>query len=207
MALELLLSPDSVPFTVSLGLAAVLGVVEIIGAATGLSFASIGEEPVAGPDAGAGDALSALLGWMNPGRLPLVALLMLLLASFGVGGLALQSLAALAGGSHLPEALAAVPAAANALPFTRWLGTALARVLPRDETYDPAPAELVGARGTISIGPAMVASPGRATVTDAHGNTRNLRVVPADGQPLPTGAAVVITGFDGHSHLAAPPPV
>jgi len=205
MALELLLSPETLPFTGAVGLSAVLAAVEIVGLVAGLSFSTADAEVVSGPDAGGGDALSAVLGWMNPGRLPLIAILMVFLAVFGLSGLAVQSLAALADGQYLPAGLAAVPALANSVPFTRWTGAALARVLPRDESYDPAPEALIGAVGSISIGPADHASPGRATVIDRHGNTHNLRVTPLPGDPpLPTGTAVEIAGYDGAVHRARP---
>lgn len=202
MALDLLLAPENIVFTASTGLAVLLAGVEIAGLAIGLSFAAFDGDVVSGPNADGGDAVAAVLGWMNPGRLPVLALIMIFLAAFGMAGLALQSLAAAAGGAYLAAPLAALVALANAAPLTRWLGGALARVLPRDESYDPAPMELIGSRGSISIGPAQAASPGRATIIDRHGNSHNLTVVPDGADDLPSGATIVITGYDGRVHRA-----
>lgn len=206
MALDLLLAPAALPFTGALAVAAALAVVEVGGVLLGVSgLTGDADADAGGLEADSGGVLAALMGWANPGRLPLLAWLMVACLAFGLSGLAAQSLAALALGAYLPPWLAALPALAVGMPATRALARALARILPRDESHDPDPMAFVGCRGSISIGPAEATSPGRALVTDRRGHTRNLAVVPEPGMPpIPTGCAVEIIWYDGTLHHAAP---
>jgi len=203
MALDFLLAPDNTLFTGALAAAGLLAVVEVVGLLTGLSVAA-GEGDGAGAGAGNATGLSAVLGWVNPGQLPLLALVMVFCASFGVLGLAVQSLAALLTGAYATP-LAFAAGLLLGLPATRAGGRVLARLLPRDEGFTLGPRDYIGCRGRISIGPAAAGSPGRATVKDRYGRLQNLSVLPMqDAAALPTGAEVLIVDHDGTHHLAAP---
>lgn len=120
-----LVQPETAPFAIALLLMSLLGLVEAIG----LGGAGIDFDADA-PDAG---FVAESLDWLNIGRLPLLVLLVVWLAVFGVAGLLVQAAAIALAGSLLPW-FAAVPAAlAAGMPVTRLASRGLARILPRDE--------------------------------------------------------------------------
>ncbi|EQB31318.1 OB-fold-containig protein [Sphingobium ummariense] len=119
-----------------------------------------------------------LLGWLGFGHLPLLMLLTLFLALFGIIGLVGQQAALdLAGGLLRP--LVAVPlAAAAALPATGLAARLLAPLLPRDETSAVSLDALVGSFARIVTGRARQGSPARARVEDHHGQAHYVMVEP-----------------------------
>ena len=164
--LNIITAPENWLFSSALCLMLLIGIVEIIG------LGAIGGD-------GAGlDSDHPLLGWMGAGKLPLSVALVLFLGAFGIGGFAVQQVAASATGGTLPP----LPATALALPIaliaTRFLGGALAKILPTDETTAVSLDSLVGRRGHIVVGTASLGTPARAKVRDAFGHSHYVLVEP-----------------------------
>lgn len=185
--LAFLVQVETAPFTIALLLMFLLGVVEALG--LGGSAIDMDVDHV-GP---AGEALD----WLNIGRLPFLAVLVVFLAAFGLSGLILQQVALAVGGSLLPW-FAAVPAAiAVAAPATRLLSRGLARVLPRDETTAVPIDSLLGRRARIVIGTAQRGNPARARVEDAFGHAHFVMVEPADDASFTQDSLLLLTTRQG----------
>ena len=164
-----------------------VGVVEALG--LGGSAVHVDVDHV-GP---AGEALD----WLNIGRLPFLAVLVVFLAAFGLAGLIVQQLALMLGGRLLPW-FAAVPAAiAVAVPATRWLSHGLARVLPRDETTAVPIDSLLGRRARIVIGTSQRGYPARARVEDVFGHPHFVMVEPADDGRFTDETLLLLTTRQG----------
>lgn len=134
-----------------------------------------------------------LAAWLGFGRMPMLIWLASFLMSFGLGGLALQSALQELFGLHLPAALAALPAGAFALWFTRGFGGVFARLLPQSETAAMSARSLARRRGVITQGTAAAGRPAEVRVTDRFGNSHYLRAEPmrAD-ETLPQGSEVLV---------------
>ena len=172
----LLSAPENIVFVSALVLMSLLGIVE----AVGLS----GHAHVDAPD---------WLAWLGFGRVPLLVVLVLLLASFGVIGLIGQQLAHDIAGLLLPSWIAVPGAAALALPVTGVSARLLAPILPQDHTTAIDVDDLVGSGATILTGRATTGSPARAKVEDWHGQVHYLMVEPDNaGQVFEEGERVLL---------------
>jgi membrane protein implicated in regulation of membrane protease activity len=148
---------------------------------------------VHGPDG----PFATVFDWLNAGRVPLLVLMMAAIACFAVVGMVLQIFA-----MHLiaplPTAVAVVIAVAAAFPGTRWTSRLVSRIIPRDETYALADADLIGRVGIVTLGPVVEGAAARAKVQDKYGNWHFPRVTPAAaGLSIPQGASILIVDKAG----------
>ena len=186
--LEIIAAPANLPFSVALLVMLLIGLVEALG--LGASAAHIDLHV----DADGGD----LLGWLGFGRVPLLMLLVVFLALFGLAGLAIQQYA-----GPLPLWMAAPAALAAALPLTGLGARGLARIMPQDETTAVSLDSLVGRRGTITIGTARRGSPAQARVRDIHGQIHYVMVEPYDDDhAIGEGETVRLDRRDGNIFIA-----
>lgn len=211
------------PFLVAIAVTLMIAVLELLGLVLGFGLSDLIDDLL--PDLGADadldldaevdaeamdvthtNVFGLALGWLNVGRVPFLVLLLSFLTSFAVIGLVAQSLAGAVIG--LVPALVAGPAAAvAALPVTRVASRLLARVVPREETYAVSEGLFVGEVATVTLGPVESANPGKAKVTDAHGNIHFLRVRAAKpGERFEPGSEVLLVRRDGalFEAIAAP---
>lgn len=163
-----------------------------------------------GPDKGAIEGTGPLatgLAWLNFGRLPALAVLVLLFGGFAAVGLGLQGLALQVGGGLVSAWLLAVPALIGAGFAAHSLGGLFARVVPREESYAVTQDQLVGRIARLTIGPADGETPGRALVTDGAGNSHNVRVLSGvAGRRFEAGERVLLaTRQDGLFLITAVP--
>lgn len=183
-----MMAPENLPFAVALVLMLMIGAVEALGLGIGAAGAD------AHADVGAdGD----LLGWLGLGRIPLLMLIVVLLALFGLVGIAGQQLAAALLGGPLSPWIAGPAAFAAALPLTGLAARGLERVLPRDETTAISLEDLVGRRATVVVGTARQGSPARASVRDRHGLTHYVMAEPTDGQSVGEGGTLLLVRREG----------
>ena len=168
---DFLLAPENFPFATALVLMLLIGTVE----AFGFGFAAIDSHA----DLDAPDAeLSPMLDWLGFGRLPLLMVLVIALASFGLAGIAIQQVALGTTGHMLSAWWAGAAAIVAALPLTALLSRPLARIFPSDETTAVSLDSLVGRRGFIILGTAAAGSPARARVRDVFGQSHYVLVEP-----------------------------
>jgi membrane protein implicated in regulation of membrane protease activity len=187
--LEIIAAPANLPFSVALLVMLLIGAVE----AFGLGASAVHLDVHADVDGG-GD----LLGWLGVGRVPLLMLLVVFLALFGLAGLAIQQFA-----GPLPLWIAVPGAAAAALPLTGLGARGLARIMPGDETTAIGLDDLVGRRGTITIGTARRGSPAQARVADVHGQVHYVMVEPYDDDhSIGQGETVRLDRRDGNIFIA-----
>lgn len=140
-----------------------------------------------------------LLGWLGFGRLPLLMLLAIFLALFGMIGLVGQHLALDVTGALLSPFIAAPAAAVAAIPTTalaaRWLGP----LLPRDESSAVPLDALVGSFARIVTGRAQNGFPARARVEDPYGQAHYVMVEPDNaGQTLEEGETILLVRREDH---------
>lgn len=179
---DFILAPENLPFGVALALMVMIGLVEALGLGLGAADMDVGA-----------DADGDVLGWLGVGAVPLLVLIIVLLALFGLVGLTIQQVADAVTGSPLSPWLAAPAALVAALPLTSGAARALARVLPKDETTAVDIATLVGKRATVTVGVARRGSPAQARVRDAHGQSHYVMVEPsADHQEVPAGETMLL---------------
>ena len=188
--LDFILAPENLPFAVALILMLMIGAVE----AVGLGVGAVGIE--ADGDVG-GDA-GELLGWLGVGRIPLLMVIVVLLALFGLVGITVQQLADALIGRPLSPWVAAPAAFVAALPLTGLGARGLARILPGDETTAIPLDDLVGRRATIVVGTASQGCPARAGVRDRHGQMHYVMVEPTDErQNVGEGGTVLLVRREG----------
>jgi hypothetical protein len=187
--LDLIVAPENLPFAVALTLMLMIGIVEAVGLGAGAAQFDVDA------DAGGG---GALLDWLGVGRVPLLMLLVVFLAAFGLLGLALQQAV-----GPLSPWIAAPAAALAALPVTGIGARGLARIMPGDETTAVSLDTLVGRRGTITVGTARRGSPAQARVRDVHGQSHYVMVEPqSDDYIFAEGETVLLIRRDAHIFTA-----
>jgi hypothetical protein len=192
-------SPQSLPFLAAFLLMLLVGLVQLLGLGDVLEGAdNVGEAPA---------GLGAALDWLNVGRLPLLAFLVILLFAFGSAGLLVQGVARLVTGAPLPWFIASPLAAIAAVPLARMLGGGLSRILPRDESSAVSRSSLVGLGGTIVLGEARAGSAAQARVRDGFGQTHYVLVEPDDPEEtLGEGSEIRLVGINGAWFSAIPAP-
>lgn len=185
--LEFLLAPENLPFAVALLLMLMIGAVEAIG--LGASAAHLDVHA---------DSDADLLGWLGVGQVPLLMLIVVLLALFGLIGISLQQLAAGLLGAPLSPWLAAPIAFLASLPLLGISARALARIMPGDETTAVSLDTLIAKRATVTVGTARRGSPARAQVRDVHGQTHYVMIEPnGDDQSIAEGETVLLVRREG----------
>ena len=199
-----LLADHNMPFAAALLLMVLLAVVQAIG----LDFGGDADVDVdvdfdadGVPGSGLGAAAASLLGL---GRVPLTAWLAIFLFAFAALGVSIQSLAANLTGAPLDRWLAAVFAAAAALPVTGLLARPIGRILPRDETTAVTLDALVGRRAVVTTGTARTSSPARSRVFDHHGHPHYVMVEPHERDAeIVTGERVLLVRREGELFYGA----
>jgi membrane protein implicated in regulation of membrane protease activity len=204
-AADILLAPDVRPFAVAAAIMVSLGGIELLTMIVGFSISELVGHDFA-LDSETHSTIGGLFLWINAGRLPLLILLILALGIFSIAGFLLQAIAHDVGAT-LPVSIAAVAAAGLSLPAIRVTSRAVARIIPRDETYAVNEADFVGHVAEVAIGPLDQGLPGRVRLKDVFGNWHSVaaRASP-DSAPLPVGARVLLVDRDTRSFIAISAP-
>jgi membrane protein implicated in regulation of membrane protease activity len=189
--LEHVMSPEVRPFAIAAAMIVIVGSIEIISMLVGASLSEmLGTNIDFGhpSDNGVINAIS----WINVGGVPLLIFLLLMLGAFSITGFLIQDIARLVAGP-LPATLASVGAVVVSVPLVRVTSRAIARVIPKDESYAVGLGDLVGRVGEVVIGPLDQGPPGRISVADIHGNRHFVWAVAAPSSPpLPQGTMVLL---------------
>jgi hypothetical protein len=186
--LELLAAGENLAFVIALGTMILIGLVEAVGLGSG----ALGHDIDL-------DGHGEWLGWLGFGRLPLLMLLVVFLACFGVIGLVGQQLALSHLGALLPGWVAIPAAGAAALPATGGMARLVGRIMPQDETTAIGIDQLVGLHAEILIGTAAHGSPAKARVRDFHGQTHYVMVEPdSPDASFAEGAEILLVRRENH---------
>jgi hypothetical protein len=185
--LDFLLASENFPFSVALLVMLLIGVVEAIGLGASAAHLDVHAD-------GGGD----LLAWLGFGRVPLLILIVVFLALFGMIGLTLQQVVTALAGVPMAPWNAAALAGLAALPLLGISARGLARVLPGDETTAVSLDSLLGKRATILVGTARRGSAARAQVRDTHGQVHHVMMEPlGDAEAIAEGGTALLVRREG----------
>lgn len=207
--MEGIVQPGTAPFWIALLTVAGLGIVELVSVLLGVSASGLLDDSFSYHAPGDTEAglLGSWMSWLNAGGVPLLVLPVILLSVFAVTGFFIQGVASTVLLGPLPLPLAVTGAVAAAIPATRSLSLAVAKVIPRDETNALEQADFLGLTGVVTIGPLDQGKPGTVRVKDRHDNIHFLRAQAASGHTIDTGAQVLIVdGADGLFQAIPAPP-
>lgn len=207
--MEGIVQPGTAPFWIALLTVAGLGIVELVSVLLGVSASGLLDDSFSYHAPGDTEAglLGSWMSWLNAGGVPLLVLAVILLSVFAVTGFFIQGVASTVLLGPLPLPLAVTGAVAAAIPATRSLSLAVAKVIPRDETNALEQADFLGLTGVVTIGPLDQGKPGTVRVKDRHDNIHFLRAQAASGHTIDTGAQVLIVdGADGLFQAIPAPP-
>ncbi len=186
--LDFFLAPENLPFSVALLVMLLIGLVEAIGLGAGAAHLDVHAD---------GD--TDLLGWLGLGEVPLLILIVVFLALFGMIGITIQQVAAALAGVPMAPWNAAALAFVASLPLLGVSARALARILPRDETTAVGLDNLLGKRATVTVGVARRGSPAQARVRDVHGQVHHVMMEPnGDQDAVAQGETVLLVRREGN---------
>ena len=210
-------NPGLAPFSIALMIFGLIVFLELAGLLFGIAFSGIldnllpdielagdadigelGDIDGAELDGPAAGPLTHFLSWLCVGKVPILILFAAFLTGFGLSGLVLQSLSEATLGSYLPALIAAVPAFFAALPITRHMALALARILPSDTTDAVSTDTFIGRTAVIVRGVAKRGAPAEAKLKDARGTTQYILVEPdADDASFEQGVEILLVEKNG----------
>lgn len=193
------------PFALATGLIVAVAAAEALALLIGAST-SQWVDGLLGGDGHAEGPVNAALGWLHIGKVPILAVVVIFLTTFAATGFASQFAARAATGHLIPQFFAIGLATIAGVFAVRYLGTALARVIPKDETSAIADASLIGRVGIIVIGTARAGRPAEARLRDEYGTTHYVMVEPEDpDQMFASGASVLLVRHIGGRRFHAIP--
>jgi membrane protein implicated in regulation of membrane protease activity len=183
--LEFLSLPQVFPFNVAILLLCALTVLEILGALMMGSAHHFLDHLIPDTD-------YSVLDWIHLGRVPVMVLLIIFLAGFACGGHALQATSLSFLGAYLPVWVACTASAVYGLVVVHFLGSLVAKIIPKDQTAAVSEVELIGLTGHIVTGVARPGHPAELKVIDKHGNPHYLMIEPEGDEEFPQGSAVIV---------------
>lgn len=215
-----LMASGSEPFVIALLVMLGLTAVEIVALFTGFSINDVVDEfvvPHAGVEtlgnahtgmevtgADAPGLVGRFLAWLYVGKIPVLMILIVFLAVFGLIGLTAQGILRGLFGFALPGFVAGIGSLFLSLPIVRACSAGLALILPRDETSAVEPASFVGMTARIISGVARKHMPAEARLRDVFGTDHHLFVEPEDeGTHFPTGSIVLLVRQTGGGRFIA----
>lgn len=189
----MLFAPETWPFTVATFLLLLIAIVEGIAMVVGSSLSQSLQHLLPDPGDVHVGIFDKLLGWLSFGRVPVLVLMVLFLASFALAGFGLNLVVHQLFGFWVPTLIAVIAAFLIALPVVRFAGAGLARIIPQDQTYAVSFDSLVGRVATIVGGTARVGYPAQAKVPNEHGQTLYVMVEPeTEGVTFQSGERVLL---------------
>lgn len=133
-----------------------------------------------------------MFGWLNPGHVPSVILLILFAGLFAVFGFSGQWIYKGIVGDFAPAMVVAPIAVMLTLPILRQATYTIGRIVPQDETNAVTLDSLIGNIGVVNAGPVSKDNWGMARFTDKHGVDHNLLVGGEGEEIIANGDAVVL---------------
>jgi hypothetical protein len=190
---HVLFAPETWPFTVATFLLLLIAIVEGIAMVVGSSLSQSLQHLLPDPGDVHVGVFDKLLGWLSFGRVPVLVLIVLFLASFALAGFGLNLIVQQLFGIWAPPLVSASAAFLIALPVVRFAGAGLARLIPQDQTYAVSFDSLIGRVATIVSGTARPGYPAQAKVANEHGQMLYVMVEPeAEGMTFQSGERVLL---------------
>ena len=208
---NLITAPETEIFGIALALMLLLGALEILSMLLGGASEWLdnllpdnladGAHAEVGLDAADG-VVVRFLSWLYVGKVPVLMLLVVFLAVYGLVGYVFQTAFAAVFGAYLNGTLAAVAVWFLSLPLVRATAGGLYKILPKDETSAVSQDTLIGRVGVIVIGQARTGSPAQVRVKDGFGQTHYVMVEPDGEGVLKQGEAVLLVSLEGNTFKA-----
>lgn len=208
---DLLFAPQNFAFGVALSLMVFLFVLEMIGLlfggvndwVDGLLPDSLIEHPEIGIDTVDAGIFIRFLSWLYVGRVPLLMVIVVFLAVFGLLGFFVQSLVFGIMGFYLPSLIAYILVWFLSLPAVKACNALLYKALPKDETTAIHLDDLVGRVGVVTLGVATHDKSAQIKIKDTHGQTHYVMAYADDVDgTLPQGQSVLLISKEG-AHFRA----
>lgn len=204
---DFITAPENIPFAVALLVLLIIAGLEGVGALFGVGLSNMLDSllpntdlslDVEGPDLEASNTLGHLLSWLRVGQVPVLVLLIVFLASFGLAGFILQKSLWTIFGFMLPVGIAWIPAFCVALPAVRIFGTILHKMIPKDETNAVSQKTFIGRLATITLGTAQTGHAAQGKVKDQFGQDHYIMIEPdQEDISFPQGSEVLLVRQDG----------
>jgi len=197
--------PPLAPFIIALLLMLFIAALELIGMLGGFGISDLIDSAIPdfdadvdGLDAPDGGPLGEILGWLAVGKVPLLVLIVSFLTAFGLSGLVGQTAIKSVTGHYLPGLTAGLGALTIALPATRHIGLAIARIMPKEETDAVSHDTFIGNLAEIIRGEAKIGAPAEAKLKDFTGKVHYLLVEPdEDGVVFSQGDKIILVRKNG----------
>lgn len=205
---EFLFAQANLPFSISLSFVLLLGIFEALSLVLGYSLVGAMDDwaPIdLDVDAdGSASGFTGVSGWLCLNRLPLLIWFVLVLVSFSITGYTSNFLSLLLTDQPLPQIIS-LPIALILTAFScRYVGAAVAKVLPKNESTAVSIDTLLGSIGTVTLGCAIKGNPSEALVKDQHQQKHYVLVEPeVTGVEFKTGTQVVLLKREGTVWSAA----
>ena len=209
---NLINAPETEIFGIAIALMVLLGVLEVISMLAGgisdwldnllpdsLTKTAHAEVGLDVADAG---IFVRFLSWLYVGRIPVLMLMVVFLAVYGLTGYLFQTAFATVFGSYLNGTLAAVIVWFISLPLVRVTASGLYKIMPKDETTAVLQESLIGRVGTVVLGEARVGNAAQVRVKDAYGQQHYVMVEPDSEDVLKQGDAVLLVSLNGNTFKA-----
>ena len=199
----MLFAPETWPFAAATLLLLVIAVLEGLALLAGASAFHWLEQLLPAAHGVPDGTFDKALGWLHVGRVPLLALLILLLAAFALTGFAANMVVHHFFGVWLPAWLSSPAALLASLPIVRVLGAGVARLIPADETFAVSLDTLVGRVATLLGGTARHGYAAEAKVVNQFGQTLYVMVEPdIKDVVFEPGASVLLVRQINGNHFA-----
>ncbi|KGJ88041.1 YqiJ family protein [Thalassotalea sp. ND16A] len=204
--LEFFLSDLNITYTIALAIVFGLALLEGIALLIGASVMSMLDDLVdidIDADVTPG-GLTALLGWLCLNRLPMLVWLVLILISFAITGLVYNYCIVTTLNIAVLLWLSKPVALIGAMLLSHYLGDAIAKIVPKNESSAVSTDTFIGKVATITLGKATKGSAAEAVLKDEFNQKHYVMVEPDDEHSSFTqGASVVLMEKTANSWLAA----
>jgi hypothetical protein len=199
---QLFLDGNNIAFSVSLVLMLLIGLIELFsaGAASGVLdgiFPDIDMDIDVDIDIDADaeieiPALSRLLGWIRPGKIPMLIYLIIFLMVFSLTGFIGQHIIKSVIRFYLPWIFAVPGAFFVAIIVSRFISLWASHIVIKDETTAVSSKSFIGRTATITIGTARIGCPAEAVLKDKHGQKHYVRVEPDEAAEFTKGTTILL---------------
>ena len=200
---NLINAPETEIFGIAIALMVLLGVLEVISMlAGGISDWLDNLLPDSLTETAHTEVFVRFLSWLYVGRVPVLMLIVVFLAVYGLTGYLFQTTFAAVFGSYLNGWLAAVAVWFISLPLVRLTAGGLYKIMPKDETTAVSQESLIGRIGTVVLGEARAGSAAQVRVKDVYGQQHYVMAEPDSDEVLKQGDAVLLVSLEGNTFKA-----
>ncbi len=210
--IEFITASQNIPFAVSLLVLLIIALLEGVGMMFGAGISTLLEGllpnadwvvDVEGPDLDSSGVFGRVLAWLRIGKVPVIILLVVFLAGFGIAGLVIQTFVASVFGTMLPPAIASIPAFFATMPIVRFFGETLNKIMPKDESSAVSTETFIGRVATITIGTSKRNNAAEGKVKDSYGQHHYVMIEPDnDDDAFNQGTEVLLVRQDGIKFFA-----